>query len=499
MSGWFQGNSSLSWQDYTIVLFFLLATVLIGFIAGRKEESTEDFFLGSRHIPWWAACLSFIATEISAVTIIAVPAIAFSENWEYAQFFVGSAIARIIIAFLFIPAFYHYGCTSIYEFLKHRFGQETQVSASIFFFITRLLASGVRLMAACLAISILVGWHIVPTMILFSLVSMIYISWGGIKAVIWTNVLQALAFISAGIVAILFIISRVDGGMDTVIQLAQTSGRLKVFNWGPSLAENGFSQFLRNAFKDPNIFWIATLNGVFGSMAAFGTDQELMQRLLTVETRQKSQRTMLLTIFGSFLVLMIFLSVGTCLYAFYTQNPGLVLDKVDKIFPQFIGQSMPPWMRGLMLSAVVLAGIDSPLNSLTTSFVTDIYRPLIAKNREEKHYLLVSRISVVVFGILLLSIAYFFSHFEKILWMAFKIGSVTYGSLLGIFLLGLLTKRKVNKINMISMVFSSLSMLTLLILSEMKVIGLGWSHLLVIGTTMTFLTSFIFSHKEETV
>ena len=157
MSGWFQGNSSLSWQDYTIVLFFLLATVLIGFIAGRKEESTEDFFLGSRHIPWWAACLSFIATEISAVTIIAVPAIAFSENWEYAQFFVGSAIARIIIAFLFIPAFYHYGCTSIYEFLKHRFGQETQVSASIFFFITRLLASGVRLMAACLAISILMG------------------------------------------------------------------------------------------------------------------------------------------------------------------------------------------------------------------------------------------------------------------------------------------------------------------------------------------------------
>jgi solute:Na+ symporter, SSS family len=148
--------------------------------------------------------LSFVATEISAVTLISVPAIAYMENWEYAQFFAGSVAARVVIAFLFIPAFYHYNCTSIYEFLRHRFGQETQIAGSILFFITRLLASGVRLMAACLAVSILIGWPLIPTILLFSVICILYIAWGGIKAVVWTNVVQALTFMIAGLVAIGF-------------------------------------------------------------------------------------------------------------------------------------------------------------------------------------------------------------------------------------------------------------------------------------------------------
>ena len=137
-------------------------------------------------------------------------------------------------------------------------------------------------------------------------------------------------------------------------------------------------------------------------MAAFGTDQESMQRLLTVETRRESQKTMLLTPIGSFLMMIIFLSVGACLYAFYAQHPGMPLPaKLDKIFPHFIEQAMPPFMRGLMLSALVLASFDTPLGSLTSSFVTDIYRPVIFKSGTERHYLFVSRVCVVVFGIIL--------------------------------------------------------------------------------------------------
>ena len=115
-------GSSLTWQDYAVTVGLLVGMILVGMYFGRKEESTADFFLGDRKIPWWAACLSFVATEISAVTIISVPAIAYMENWEYAQFFIGSFLARVVIAFLFIPAFYHYNCTSIYEFLNYRFG-----------------------------------------------------------------------------------------------------------------------------------------------------------------------------------------------------------------------------------------------------------------------------------------------------------------------------------------------------------------------------------------
>ena len=145
----FSSGSSLTWPDYSVMVVLLVLMIFVGIYFGREEKSTADFFLGGRKIPWWAACLSFVATEISAVTLISVPAIAYMENWEYAQFFIGSFLARLVIAFLFIPAFYHYNCTSIYEFLKYRFGPETQIAGSILFFITRLLASGVRLMVAC--------------------------------------------------------------------------------------------------------------------------------------------------------------------------------------------------------------------------------------------------------------------------------------------------------------------------------------------------------------
>ncbi len=497
LKSWFEGQSHLTWQDYSVLGCLIAFSIFLGLFLGREEKDTNDFFLGGRRIPWWAACLSFVATEISAVTIISVPATAYSENWEYAQFFIGSFLARAVIAFLFIPSFYKYNCTSIYEFLRHRFGPETQYAGSILFFVTRLLASGVRLMAACLAVSVLVGWHIIPTIIIFSIVAMVYITWGGIKAIIWTNVLQALTFIVGGIVAIGFLYSQIPGGLDTITHIAGSTGRLNIFNWGPSVGESGVLHYLKNAVSDPNIFWIATLNGLFGSMAAFGTDQELMQRLLTVETRRESQKTMLFTPLGSFLVLIIYLSIGTLLYVFYAQPGHLPPEKLDKVFPYFISNQMPAFMRGLLLSAIVMASIDSPLGSLSSSFVTDIYRPLIRKHADEAHYLFASRVSVVIFGIILAMIAYFFSHFEKILWLAFKIGSVTYGSLLGVFLLGFLTKRKVNRANMIGMIGSSLAMLTLLILSEKKLIPLGWTYLLVMGTVLTFSVGWILGENEK--
>jgi solute:Na+ symporter, SSS family len=496
----FARGSTLTWQDYSVVLALLVLLFVVGIYAGREEKSTDDFFLGARKIPWWAACLSFVATEISALTLIAVPAIAYMENWEYAQFFIGSFLARVAIAFLFIPAFYKFNCTSIYEFLKYRFGPETQMAGSILFFITRLLASGVRLMVACLAVSILINWPLIPTILLFSIICILYIAWGGIKAIVWTNVVQALTFIIAGAVAIGFLLSRVDGGAASVMAIAGGAGKLKIFDWGPALSKSGLGEFLRSLFTDPNLFVLATLNGFFGSMAAFGTDQETMQRLLTVETRRESQKTMLITPFGSFLVMIIFLFIGACLYAFYAQHSGMPLPaKLDKIFPYFIEQTMPPFMRGLMLAAIVMASIDSPLGSLTSSFVTDIYRPVIFKSGTERHYLLISRICVVVFGIILAFIAYFFSHFDKFLWLAFKIGGVTYGSLLGVFLLGLLTNRRCNRVNVVAMTLSAVGMLVLLILSEKQIIPLGWTWLLLIGTFLTFATGWIFGKKPEGV
>src|SRR5918996_1432072 len=174
-------SGGLTWPDYALLLVALGALVAIG-LACSDQRETGDFFLARRRIPWWAACLSFLATEISAVTIISVPATAYSENWQYLQFFVGSSLAKLAVAWLFIPAFYRYDVTTIYEFLRHRFGPASQVTASVFFFVTRLAGSGVRLMVAALAVSILMGWPMVPTLILFTVVSIAYIATGGVKA-----------------------------------------------------------------------------------------------------------------------------------------------------------------------------------------------------------------------------------------------------------------------------------------------------------------------------
>jgi len=475
--------SPLTWPDYAVLALALAVLLGIGIALTREQRDTVDFFLARRRVPWWAAALSFLATEISAVTIISVPATAYSENWEYVQFFVGSSLAKLAVALLFIPAFYRHQVTTIYEFLGHRFGRATQVTASVFFFVTRLAGSGVRLMAAALAVSILMGWPLVPTLAVFTAVSIVYIAAGGVKAIVWTNVFQALLFLLAGGVTLAYLLAHIDGGLGAVVRVAGEAGRLDVVNWGPS---PGAPDFWRRVLTEPNIVWVAVLNGLVGSMAAFGTDHDLMQRLLTVETRRESQRTLALTPLGTLLTLAIYLGLGASLYTFYAQNPALPVSRPDEILPHYVQQVMPAVLRGLMLSAIVLASIDSPLGSLSASFVTDIYRPLLAPKRSETHYLRVSRASVVAFGAVLGLIAFSFSFFDGILWLAFKIAGVTFGSLLGVFLLGLLGRRRVaDGANVTAMIVMAVVNLTLLVLSETKVLAFAWSWLVILGTAGT--------------
>jgi SSS family solute:Na+ symporter len=476
---------ALTWPDYAVLVAALALLVLIGGIFTRQQRDTVDFFLARRRVPWWAASLSFLATEISAVTIISVPATAYSENWEYLQFFVGSTLAKFVVAWLFIPAFYRYQVTTIYEFLRHRFGVASQVTASVFFFITRLLGSGVRLMAAALAIAILVGWPLPVTIAVFVIVSIAYIAAGGVKAVVWTNVLQALMFLGAGAATLAYVIAQVEGGLGAIVDIAGGAGRLNAVNWGPA---PDAPDFWRRILTEPNIVWVALLNGLVGSTAAFGTDHDLMQRLLTVQTRRDSQVTLSLTPLGTLATLIIYLGLGAALYTFYAQHPALPVSRPDEILPHFTRQAMPAVLRGLMLSAIVLASIDSPLGSLSASFVTDIYRPLIVRGRSERHYLLVSRVSVAVFGLILGGLAHAFSTFSQILWLAFKIAGVTFGSLLGVFLLGLLTRRAIHDwANVVAMVVMALGNLGLLVLSETKVLPLAWSWLVMVGTAGTVL------------
>ena len=478
--------TSLTWPDYAVLVASLLVLLAIGVALTRQQRDTVDFFLARRRVPWWAACLSFLATEISAVTIISVPATAYRENWEYVQFFIGSSLAKLAVAFLFIPAFYRHDVTTIYQFLADRFGQASQVTASVFFFITRLAGSGARLTATAVAVSLLIGWSLPTTIAVFTIISIVYIGTGGVKAVIWTNVFQALMFLAAGGLTLGYLVSAIDGGVGAIITTAGSAGRLDIVNWGPAI---GAPDFWRRVFTEPNIFWVAVLNGVVGSMAAFGTDHDLMQRLLTVETRRQSQRTLALTPFGTLLTLAIYLSLGAALYTYYTQHPAPTLARADEILPFFTREVLPAAFRGVMLSAIVLASIDSPLGSLSASFVTDVYRPLLARGRTERHYLVVSRVAVAIFGLILGVLAWGFSLIAgQMLWLVFKIAGVTSGSLLGVFLLGLLSRKRIpDAANVTAMIAMALVNVVLLALSETKVLPFAWSWLVVIGTAGTIV------------
>jgi len=470
---------TLGGLDWGIVGAGVVLLFVISYIFGREEKDTNDFFLGGRRVPPVVACLSFVATEISALTIVGIPHTAYGENWRFLQFLVGLALARVVVAFLFIPAFYKYNCTSIYEFLRHRFGPATQYTGSVFFFVTRLLASGVRLYATCMAVGVIMGWPLAATITLFTVVSIVFIAFGGIKAVVWAGAYQAIFFVVAGVAVVGYLIAHIDGGLTGALETAGEAGRLSTFHFDFDL-------------KDASTFWAWLAGGFFIGLVSFGTDQEMVQRLLTVKTRKSSQKTIISTIFTVLPVYWLYLLVGTLLYVFYSQNPSLSLpEDLKEIFPHFARTVLPTGLKGLLLGAIVMASIDSPLSSLTSSFVSDIYRPLIRRGASERHYLLISRIGVVGFGLVLAAIAFACAPVENILWFAFKILSITGGPLLGVFLLGLLTKRKGNLGNIPAMLISTGLCLVLLLLMKNETINLGWTWLVVIGTVITFALAYI--------
>ena len=248
---------------------------------------------------------------------------------------------------------------------------------------------------------------------------------------------------------------------------------------------------------DATTFWAGTANAFFVSLAVFGADQELVQRLLTVRTRRSSQKALVSTILAALPLLCCYLSLGTLLFVFYQQHGQPALGKPDEILGYCVTHTLPAGLKGLVLAAIVMTSIDSPLSSLSTSFVTNLYRPLIHKSGSERHYLWVSRAGIVGFGLILIALALACRSVEKALWLAFKIISITGGSTLGVFLLGILTKRRSNAANTVAMVLSALTCAELAVLAQYQYVALGWSWLIVIGTVETFVLAYLLGPAME--
>lgn len=486
--------ANLSLIDGLIVLLYFFAVLGIGLYHARREKSSDDFISGSRQMPWLAVLGSIVATEVSAATFLATPGVGFAENMSYLQFGVGSFLARIFIAFVFLGAFYAVNSLTIYEFLSKRFGNGTRYTATLFFIVTRLLASAVRLMIAATGLSLILGVPFWVCLAVFTIVAIAYTGGGGIRGIIWTDVLQATVFISCGIVLVLFIGQSI--GWSTLIEIGQDHDRFKVFRFSPEDSHDGLLGWL----NDPKLFIIAALFGFVSTTAAFGTDQDMTQRMLTCKDVRAARRSVILSGFISIPIAALFLFVGIALFAYYQVNIDTSLPLrtladgsteiiADKVFPTFIGSELPSGLRGLLLVGVLAAAmssLDSTMGALSSSALVDLYRPLFKRGLNNKTGLLLSRCFVSFFGLALALIAWALKDAEGFLWLSFQIVSVTYGAMLGVFLLGIVTRRGSDRGNWISMISGALVCAGLLTLIKLDIIDLGWTWLIVIGTVWTF-------------
>ncbi|KPL19347.1 MAG: hypothetical protein AMJ92_03410 [candidate division Zixibacteria bacterium SM23_81] len=469
----------LSGIDFTILILYFCSLGTVGYIFGRRERDTEDFFLGGRKIPWLAVCFSILATELSALTFIGVPADSFRADHAYIQFAFGSMLGRLGIALLFMPAFYRGRVTTVYEYLVQRFGTGTRNTATLFFFVTRLLASGVRLFGASIAVSVVTGWPIIPCIGIMALVAMAYTGLGGIKAVVWTDVLQITVFLGGALLAAIYLLTKIPGGWEGVTSVAGPLGKLRAFDLGISL-------------NNPRILLVGLVNGCIQTFAALGTDQDLAQRMLTTKRTREAQKSIVLTGIIDFPLVMLFLSIGTLLFVFYHFYPDPNLPaQTDRVFPFFIMTQLPVGLRGLLIAGVLAAAMsstDSALGALSSSAVVDIYKPYIRKKATEKHYLRASRWFVVLFCAILVAIAIACRNVEGVLWLGLRIVGFTYGGMLGVFLLGVLVKRGSNLGNIMAM-FSSV-VVTLIIFKLEPVLHISWPWIVVIGMLWTFVLGY---------
>lgn len=453
--------------DAFVVGLYFITIIWVGLTRGVKDKTLEGYALGSRSIPWWAIVASILAAEISCATFLGAPGEGFAKrNFTYAQLLIGTILARGLVALIFIRRFYEHGVISIYEFLELRFGRLTRCLGSLIFLFTRALASGTRLYVA--AIFIVIGielwtghkptqiqelWIYGGTILFILAATSIYTTLGGIKAVVWTDVIQATILILSLISTISILVWNIPGGITGVYSALQGADDLKLITLGIDF-NAGLKQNLKNIFASEYTIWSALLGSTFITLATHGTDQDMVQRMLTAKNATQSRWSVFLSGIAAIPVLFSFLTIGILLYVYYHYEPDPNLPaKNPNIFPYFILTQMPSGLRGLLIAALLataMGSLSTALNALATSFARDFYIPYICPQAGESQKLRATRSATVGFAALLLIIgvgtAWVVVRDPEARILPIVIGAFgyTYGSLLGVFLVAVLTRGRGN-------------------------------------------------------
>ncbi len=462
------------WDLFAIIAYFTLV-IGVGLVSARgRGDNMREFSVGSRQMPWWAVLASIVAAELSAGTFLGTPGEGYhSHSFVYAQLAIGTVIARVIVAYLFIRPFYDNNVVSIYEFLQIRFGVATRNAASAVFLVTRLLASGTRLYVA--AVIVVLGYEMVHGMaatktemiwiygsavVTVTALTTIYTAVGGIRAVVWTDVIQATVMGGSVIFALASLWIGV-GGWTGAHHFLEQPGDLKVFDDGID-STKGVLANIHSILGSEYTIWAALLGSVFTTMATHGTDQDMVQRMLTAKDYHKGRLALVLSGIVDIPVSLGFIFIGILIYVFYQMHPDPNLPtKNPEIFSYYILHQLPPGARGLLIAGVLataMGSLSTALNALATSFTEDFWVPYFGHGASEHLTVRAVRWSTVVFAILLATVGtvtavvVIDSPHPRIIPVVLGVFGYTYGSLLGIFLLGLTTKtRGTERGNLIAM------------------------------------------------
>jgi solute:Na+ symporter, SSS family len=464
--------------DLAIVMVYLLGVTALGLRFRRQQKDVRDYFLGGKSAPWWALALSIVATETSTLTIIGTPAIAYAGNLTFLQLVFGYLAGRALISVILLPGYFRGEYLTAYALIEKRFGSRMRSIAAVTFLVTRTLAEGVRISAIALVVSVALGTSERLAVFIVMALTILYTLEGGMKAVIWTDVAQFLLYLTGSLVTLFLLLQRIPGGWHEVRQVAAAAGnKLQFLDFSPNLATK-------------YTFWSGLIGGAFLTMATHGTDQTIVQRLLAARNERDSRRALMTSGLIVLFQFTVFLLIGVLLYVFAQHTPLLAAGEPrDRILPLFLVREMPTGLAGVLLAAILavaMANASGSLNSLAASSVMD-FAALRGRTGETQEFMKLSRRMTLLWGIALIFLG--LMNWGPVLEAGLTIASFTFGSLLGLFLLGTYAARSNSNGSLAGML---VGLAVVLAVARFTAVAFTWYVL--IGSCVTFAAGAIASY-----
>ena len=461
----------LNWLDYAVIGVYLAAIVAFGSWFARFQKTTRDYFLTGRSVPWWAICFTIVATETSTLSFIGVPAGAYAGNMTFLQIAIGYIVGRLLVSLLFIPAYFRGELFTSYELLQRRFGAPVKNIAAIIFLITRTFADGIRLFATALVIAVVTQVPVTWSVVVLGVAMIVYTVRGGVSAVIWTDVVQMFIYVGGALIVFVGLLRLIPGGWDEVRRVGADHFRVFDFSFNPTTVYT---------------FWAGLLGGIALTLATHGTDQYLVQRLLSARSAKAASTGLILSGIIVFAQFALFLVIGVMLYTFYQGTPlPRPLGRSDEVLPLFVVTSLPHGVAGFIVAAIVAAALSPSINSMAATTVNDFYLKYVRPDADEATLMRVSRQATIFWGVAQIIVALGAQYVTRsVLDSGLAVLSLAAGPVLGAFLVGVLTRR-VGVGAMVVGMSAGIAVLGWIL----KTGATAWTWYALIGSAVTFIAA----------